>query len=368
MRIAITGIRDVSPGDLPVIEDGMMEVLSERPEGLFFGGARGTDTVALAGACTALAGRRPPALVVVVPKRLSDQPLAAQEWARECADEIVELRAPRLDPAAYRRRNEALVARADGLVAFWDGSPGGTEMTIGIAEAAGKPVHIVYLGSPGRSSLGNAAPFRPSAAFRDPWPHWRFDPTPAVGMPVFTLGAYMSAIQGLDRLSQFVRASKAGTVAASETRYWAGVVADVVQVHPELAAADAIMAVPRRVPGAPNDLAPLVARVAAETGKRDAAEALSRIAVPTEGTLRARRERFPADEHARTMAVEADHPAVRSLEPGSKVILLDNVLTYGGTLEGARRAVARDLPSVDIVGVTLLVSEDYGVPQGASAG
>jgi hypothetical protein len=145
MRIAVSGVRDLSPHDLPVIEGIISDIIFEGPEELLFGGARGTDTVALASACATLGGIRPPRLTVIVPRRLKDQPLEAQEWARECADEIIEIKSPRLDTEAYRRRNQALIRRADGLVAFWDGHSGGTGMTIDLAGKAGIPVEIIEI-------------------------------------------------------------------------------------------------------------------------------------------------------------------------------------------------------------------------------
>ena len=211
MKVAISGMRDIVPSDYPIIEMEVANILSERPDEILFGGARGTDTVALAAACAMLAGTRPPKLTVIVPKTVKDQPLEAQEWISECADEVVELRAPRLDTKAYWRRNKALITRADGLVAFWDGRSGGTGMTIRLAEEMGKPVHVSFLsGHP--YSLGDALkPYKAVAAHERPWPHWVFAETPSVRMMVTTLGFYMAAIQGLDRLSQFVRATNSPT-------------------------------------------------------------------------------------------------------------------------------------------------------------
>jgi uncharacterized phage-like protein YoqJ len=143
MNIAVSGVRDLSPYDLPVIEGVISDVIFEGPEELLFGGARGTDTVALASACTTLEGKRPPKLTVIVPRCLKDQPLEAQEWARKCADEIIEIKSPQLDTEAYRRRNQALVNKADRLVAFWDGQSSGTGMTIDLARKAGIPVEII---------------------------------------------------------------------------------------------------------------------------------------------------------------------------------------------------------------------------------
>jgi len=211
-------------------------------------------------------------------------------------------------------------------------------------------------------SLGNSGctSFKPEA-FNSPWPHWRFQPTPIVGVPVVTLGYYMSAIEGLDRLSQFVRATKAGTVGSMETNHWASVIASVILARPELNDAVAVIPVPRRVPERPNDMADLAGRVASETGKLDGTDLLIRAQEPSGGEIRARRERFPPEEHARTMAVDFEHPVVDRLEPGSKVILLDNVLTYGGTMEGARRAFVRNLPLIGLVGLAVLVSGDYAI-------
>jgi hypothetical protein len=61
------------------------------------------------------------------------------------------------------------------------------------------------------------------------------------------------------------------------------------------------------------------------------------------------------------MAIDFEHTAADRLEPGSHVILLDNVLTYGGTLEGARLAFLRDLPGLALTGFPLLVSGDYSL-------
>lgn len=363
MKVAISGTRDISPYDYPVIEGIIADIISEHPEEIIFGGASGADTVALAAACAILEGTRPPKLTVIVPKRLKDQPLDAQEWAKECADEVVELKAPRLDIEAYRNRNIALLRRADGLVAFWDGRSGGTGMTISLAQEAGLPTEIIRIlgGSPDLGGNGDEI-HKPNASYTHPWPHWVYSPTPAVGMPVTTLGLYMAAFEGLDRLTQFIRATKAGTVRPSETKYWATVAANVISVRPELADAIAIVPVPRRIPGRKNDMAELVSIIARETGKIDGTNLLIRAQEPAGGEIKAGRERFDAAEHARTISVDLEHKAYGSIIPGSKVILLDNVLTFGGTLEGTRQALVRDLPSVKPIGFSMLVSGGYAIP------
>lgn len=144
MRISVSGTRDIIPLDYEIIKLQISNLLSEHPEELLFGGARGADTVALAAAYTERGEERTPKLTVIVPKRIQDQPLEAQKWI-ERADEIIELKAHRLGTKAYEQRNHTLVSRSDKLVAFWDGHSGGTGMTIRLAEEMGKPVHIVSL-------------------------------------------------------------------------------------------------------------------------------------------------------------------------------------------------------------------------------
>jgi hypothetical protein len=361
MNIAISGVRDLSPYDLPVIEGVISDIIFERPEELFFGGARGTDTVALASACATLEGLRPPKLTVIVPRRLKDQPLEAQEWARECADEIIEIKSARLDTEAYRRRNQALIRRADGLVAFWDGRSGGTGMTIDLARKAGVPVEIIEVLGLSIEMGTNSGRNRPITTYIQPWPHCVYAPTSTVAMPVVSLGLYMPAIEGLDRLTQFVRATKAGTVGPIETKYWAGVVSNVISARPELMDAVAIIPVPRRLPYRKNDMTDLVARIAVETGKINGTDLLIRTEEPVGGEFKGGRDRFDASEHARTIAMDLERDSYNRISPGSKVILMDNVLTFGGTLEGARQALIRDLPGIEPIGFSVLVSGDYAV-------
>lgn len=361
MNIAVSGIRDLSPHDLPVIEGVISDIIFERPEELFFGGARGTDTVALASACATLEGLRPPKLTVVVPRRLKDQPLEAQEWARECADEIIELKSPRLDTEAYRRRNQALIRRADGLVAFWNGRSGGTGMTIDLARKTGIPVEIIKVIGLSLEIGANGGQHRPVMTYTNPWPHWVYVSTPIVQMPVVSLGLYIPAVEGLDNLSQFVRATKAGTVGPSQTKYWAGIISNIIAARPELSDAIAVIPVPRRLPDHKNDMTDLVARIADETGKIDGTDLLIRTEEPVCGEFRGGRERFDAPEHSRTISVDLEHNSYSRISLNSKVILLDNVLTYGGTLEGARQALVRDIPSLEPVGFSVLVSGDYAI-------
>lgn len=361
MKIAVSGMRDIVPADYPIIEIQIADILSEHPEEILFGGARGADTVALAAACAMLGVIRPPKLIVIVPKRVKDQPPEAQEWISECADEVVELKAARLDGRAYWQRNKALISRADGLVAFWDGRSGGTGMTIRLAEEMGKPVHISFLSGSSYSLGDNARPYKATSSHEHPWSHWVFAATPAVQMPVTTLGFYMAAVQGLDRLTQFIRATKAETVSALETKYWGDVAAAVISSRLELNDAAIIVPVPRRVPGRRNDLGALVARICSETGIQDGTDLLLRVEEPVGGEMKAGRMRFPSEEHGRTIAVDPEHRLANLVSADTKVILLDNVTTFGGSLEGSRQALVRDVPGIEPVGFSMLVSGDYAI-------
>lgn len=109
-------------------------------------------------------------------------------------------------------------------------------------------------------------------------------------------------------------------------------------------------------------MADLVSRIASETGKLDGTDLLIRVEEPAGGAWRAGRDRFDAQEHARTIVVDLDHPAYEQIDSGRRIILLDNVLTFGGTLEGARKALERDLPKVVPQGFSILVSGDYAIP------
>jgi uncharacterized phage-like protein YoqJ len=145
--VAFTGIRDVDPSAETSIR-AVVKKIVDRPDvvELIFGGARGCDTLAIRAALETRADRANPKLTVIVPARVKDQPNEAQPWIRK-ADEIVQLGLPLRGgrgSVAYRKRNQAMVDRADELVAFWDGrKEGGTHMTILIADCKGIPVKVV---------------------------------------------------------------------------------------------------------------------------------------------------------------------------------------------------------------------------------
>ncbi|GAA4724098.1 hypothetical protein APR04_003658 [Promicromonospora umidemergens] len=64
------------------------------------------------------------------------------------ATEVLVLEHPTAGRDAYQAANEVLIARADRLVAVWDGAPsngkGGTADTVTLARDAGVPVDVVW--------------------------------------------------------------------------------------------------------------------------------------------------------------------------------------------------------------------------------
>ena len=145
-RIAISGIRDLASGDVTLVETTIGQLLSTPRTELRFGGARGTDTVAL----TAAGKLAVPSvlLTVIVPGTVSQQPVDAQEAIQKYAHKVVEMKLVLSDKRSYHQRNVALIAEADGLLAFWYGRPGGTANCISAARQIGLPVEVVWLKGP----------------------------------------------------------------------------------------------------------------------------------------------------------------------------------------------------------------------------
>ncbi len=61
----------------------------------------------------------------------------------ERGDQVVIVSGGGYSPEKLQRRNQWMVDHADGLLAVWDGSPGGTANAVHYAEAVGKPIHFV---------------------------------------------------------------------------------------------------------------------------------------------------------------------------------------------------------------------------------
>lgn len=144
--ISITAHREVSGQDQSRIRSSM-KVLVENPtiDAIYFGGARGGDTIALRAAHEFRTGERP-WLAVVVPDTVRQQPFEAKQWFH-LADDIIELGnniTPDNKFSAYHIRNEYLVHVATSLVAFYSGKKtSGTGRCIDFAKSHGVVVHVI---------------------------------------------------------------------------------------------------------------------------------------------------------------------------------------------------------------------------------
>lgn len=324
MIVAFTGIREADPGMADEIEMAVLDVIGAGATELRFGGALGADTMALEAACPHDVHR-----VVFVPFGVADQPKSARDVIRSCADDVLELDLPH-SKSAYLKRNGIMIDGADRVVAFTDGrTTGGTADTIRKALVLDIPVTIV----PVESSRRN-----PKIKGID------------LSAELWALQTYVSATDGRHVLSDIIRRNKVGRASNAERTKIVRQLTTLISKTTRLAAADAIVAMPRRVPNAPSDMEAIAEHVAEMLGL--ALRRLVRTEEPTGGVVKVRRLRFSADEHARTLVY---HGPI-----DETVIVLDNVVTTGASLEGAFRAVraAKCRP----LGLSVLYSTAFGSP------
>ncbi len=146
--VAFTGHRDYkceAESELRIT----IRALYERGYRRFLSGmARGFD-MAAAEAVVALRGElRDIELVAVVPFRSHSSSLNYEERRRydaiiAAADRVVTLDAE-YSPRSYHRRNDFLVDNSSYLVAYFDGSKGGTQYTVTRAHRSHLPVENLY--------------------------------------------------------------------------------------------------------------------------------------------------------------------------------------------------------------------------------
>jgi uncharacterized phage-like protein YoqJ len=138
---SVTAHREVTVEDTRIIHEAVRGLVYEDGlDAIYFGGARGGDTVALQAAIYFRANRPRPWLTVVVPETLLKQPEETRYWTKR-ADEVIELRNPLTQPKSYAIRNQYLVDISTFLVAFYNGDKrSGTGMTVGMAESVGLAV------------------------------------------------------------------------------------------------------------------------------------------------------------------------------------------------------------------------------------
>jgi hypothetical protein len=150
--IAVTGHMDLTGNTIHLVQAALRNLLAPHTGGKLTGVsciARGADTL-FARAVLDAGGR----LVVVIPSRDYRERKVKPDHAPEfdqlvaAAEEVLTLPYPTADRTAYEDANRTLLARAERLVAVWDGTPsagkGGTADTVALAQAAGLPVDRVW--------------------------------------------------------------------------------------------------------------------------------------------------------------------------------------------------------------------------------
>ncbi len=322
MIVAFTGIREADPREADEIEMAVLDVIAAGATELRFGGALGADTMALEAAGRQGGIRR----VVYVPFTVADQPKEAREVIARSATVVHELRLPH-GKRAYLQRNRAMLEGAHRVVAFTDGrQTGGTQHTMNVAREMRIPVTVV--------------------------PVEKFTKNPAIAglelsAKLWSLQEYDSR-RGVHPLSDIVRANKQGEATAGQIEFIENDLMRLIMKMPDLQRATAICAMPRRVPGPISDMMIVALGLVAQRGLD--IRPLLRTIEPSGGEVKARRLRFPADEHARTLIYEG--PA------NETVIVLDNVVTTGASMEGAFRAVRA--AGATPLGLSVLYSTAFG--------
>ena len=314
--LVVSGNRDLAPEYEPLVTLETLDAAAMADE-IRIGGALGVDTVAL----KALCGEEN--VSVYVPFTLADQPPAARRAIESCAADIRELRLPH-SKRAYLDRNQKMLEGASRLLAFTDGrETGGTAYTINLARRMGIPVSVVQIGEVESAFAGAVFP----------------ESLPA---PVFYYEDYAPG----SKATEFVKLLKRGDAPASAIEWAAGKLQALIEREPELASAGAIAPLPRRAPGADNDLLPLAEVLGGMAGKDVLDGWLLRAKEPGEGVIRARRMRNTQDQHF-------DSLRLGYRAKYKRVILLDNVLMFGGTLGGAMHRVLAD-SRIEPVGLAIL--------------
>lgn len=145
--LVVSGHRELADGDDAIIRKTMVEFIGFGEfDFIMLGGARGTDTFALAAALDLRdTSPKPPLLIVVVPDTLAMQP--RETWATsEKADRVIELGHPitREDNFwSLRHRNEFMidwVFPKGRVLAFWNGEKSGTANAVFYARDQGLEV------------------------------------------------------------------------------------------------------------------------------------------------------------------------------------------------------------------------------------
>lgn len=152
--LAVTGHMDLTDDSVPLVRTALDDLLERRAVAEELVGvsciAKGADSL-FAEAVLAFGGR----LVAVIPsrdyRRINVEAGHARLFDRlvEAADEVLALSYETAGRQAYDAANAVLLARADRLVAVWNGEPpsgrgGGTADAVLEAREAGIPVDVVW--------------------------------------------------------------------------------------------------------------------------------------------------------------------------------------------------------------------------------
>lgn len=153
MNIAVSGSRDAGKEHWQDIVQTLLPIIREnQPHNILNGGCEGVDLMVLV-FCDSLKSviDLPFKNVTVLPGTLRDVRKKVRKCIIEYSDEIIELGHEITEKdgwAAFRKRNEELVERADILVAFpsiMKSLRSGTRMTINIAKEAGVETKVKEL-------------------------------------------------------------------------------------------------------------------------------------------------------------------------------------------------------------------------------
>lgn len=334
MIATFSGIRDLAPESYANVELAVLDTAIKFDE-LRFGGAIGSDTIALSVACDADVRS---VLHVFVPWTVKDQPKRAQETIK-CADLVTELKLIR-DNRAYLIRNDTMLMGTDQLIAFIDDrEEGGTAYTIKRALSKSIPTRIVQVKKIEKKKE-NPALYVPL----------ELSPRTLHGIfPYESERKKHTTVTDALRASRIIRHLKVGIIVNDELNWLARHVSNYLYenglIRPN------IVPMPRRIPNVESDLLPLAYKVSEITGQTVLNNWLVRTSEPKGGKVVALRVRHPSEEHSLTMKVMG--------EP-SDVVILDNVITSGGTAIGAQQAVLRDTNLIVPV-LSILWSNDLGI-------
>lgn len=283
---------------------------------------------------------------------LSARRLAAEGDLREVGDAVLQLADEGILLADVRQANLGQVSR--GARQFWAIIDPGFSLSSG-RDLAGttyrsNPVGVAPLvlistvATVARSIMGSRVEVRYGS------PHPVF--TRSIGCPTYAWRRYVSRTTGeIDPASEFVRETKVGRLDRSMLSEVVDGLAAQVQRHHEFKGAQAVVVMPRRSPDMPSDMDDIGQALAKKLDVPFVSDWIVRTKEPARGKTIERRLRFPASQHAATMAVP---------EPGpfQKVILLDNVIASGNTMRGAIEAIRRDT-EVEPVCLAVLWSPDF---------